>query len=204
MFGFLKYYFKLYFFKKKFRAMNKHNFINASNIFPIKSVKIGKMSYGPIIVEAWKSKNEGLEIGNFVSIASNVRFILGGNHNYRYFSTYPFKVMALKENTIEAYSKGKIVVKDDVWIGMNSIILSNVTIGQGAIIGAGSVVTKDVPPYAIVCGNPAKVVKYRFNKDTIDKMLKLDFSKIDIKFIKNNIDYLYSSADDNIINHLDL
>jgi len=91
----------------------------------------------------------------------------------------------------EAWSKGLIIVEDDVWIGTRVIILSGIRIGQGAIIGAGSVVTKDVPPYAIVGGDPARVIKYRFDEETVKQLIKIDFSRISKEFVLNNIDLLY-------------
>lgn len=167
----------LYLFKRKWRNRNSHNMTYAMNIFPIDCVQVGKMTYGPLEVHTWGASNEKLEIGHYCSIAEGVKFILGGNHYYHTFSTYPFKVMVMKEEK-EAWSKGPIVIGNDVWIGMDSMILSGVTIGQGAVIAAGSVVTKDVPPYAIVGGNPAKVIKYRFEPQIIDRLLKIEFSNI--------------------------
>lgn len=181
---------ELYFFKKKWRKKNKHNFTFAQNIFPIEIVEVGKYSYGPLNIRSWDAKNEKLVIGNFVSIAEDVLFLLGGNHNIETFSTYPFKVMLLGEEK-EAWSKGPIIVEDDVWIGTRVIILSGIRIGQGAIIGAGSVVTKDVPPYAIVGGDPARVIKYRFDEETVKQLIKIDFSRISKEFVLNNIDLLY-------------
>ena len=90
--------------------------------------------------------------------------------------------------------KGPIIVGDDVWIGLNSIILSGVTIGQGAVIGARSVVAKDVPPYAVYVGN--KVVKYRFNDDIIQKLLKFDYSKLTDEDIKENRELLNKEIDE--------
>ena len=87
-------------------------------------------------------------------------------------------------------SKGDIVVGNDVWIGYQSCILSGVTIGNGAIIGARSVITKDVPPYAIVAGNPAKFVRYRFPQETIDKLESLAWWDWDISVIKGAIPLL--------------
>ena len=79
-----------------------------------------------------------------------------------------------------------------MWIGTNAIILGGVKVGQGAIIGAGAVVAKDIPSYAVVVGNPARVVKYRFSEDLIQKMLKIDFSRIDKSFLSSNMPLLYS------------
>lgn len=185
---------KLYLFKKKWRKLNQHNNINPANIFPIEKVSVGKYSYGPIVVRSWGSLNEKLRIGNFVSIASGVKFILGGNHNIDTITTYPFKVKFLDEK-MEAWSKGSVIIKDDVWIGMDAIIMSGVTIEQGAIIAAGSVVTKDIPPYAIVGGNPAKIIKYRFSKEIVQEMKKIEWNKIKIDNIKNIREELYKSLD---------
>ena len=149
-------------------------------------------------VKSWGSENEGLEIGNYVSIASDVIFILGGNHYTKTITTYPFKVMYFNETIPEALSKGKIIIEDDVWIGMNSLILSGVKIGKGAVIGAGSVVSKHIPPYAIAVGNPCKVIKYRFSEAIMEKVNKIKFENINenlkekfyTKVTENNIDEL--------------
>ena len=86
----------------------------------------------------------------------------------------------------EAWSKGPIIIEDDVWIGMNAIILSGVHIGQGAVISAGAVVTKDVEPYSIVGGNPAKLIKYRFDASLREKLQLVNFERIDEELIKEN------------------
>ena len=90
--------------------------------------------------------------------------------------TYPVKQKIL--NTGSALCKGPIIIEDDVWIGESAIIMSGVHIGRGAIIGAGAVVTKNIPPYAVAVGVPATVIKYRFGRDVIDKLVNVDFKKI--------------------------
>lgn len=102
--------------------------------------------------------------GNFVSIAQNVIFMLNSEHYTNHISTYPFKVKYILAENEEAISKGDNIIEDDVWIGYGVIIMSGIKIGKGTIIGAGSFVTKDVPPYSIVVGVPAKILKYRFNE----------------------------------------
>ncbi|MEC5270294.1 CatB-related O-acetyltransferase [Heyndrickxia coagulans] len=178
------------FFKIKWRILNKHNFTTVERLFPLNVVNVGNNSYGSLDVFTWNAENEKLVIGNYVSIAPGVKFVLGGNHRLDSFSTYPFKVMMLGDKN-EATSKGRIIVEDDVWIGMDSLILSGVTIGKGAVIAARSVVTKDVPPYSVVAGNPAKVIKYRFDEDIIGELKTIDFNKIDYKFVEKNISDLY-------------
>lgn len=174
--------------KKKWRKKNPHNETTIKNIFPLEKVKVGKYTYGELNIKSWGSENEKLEIGNFVSIAEGVIFILGGNHNIKTLSTFPIKTKIFKRVNDEVFSKGKIVVEDDVWIGMNTLILSGIKIGKGAIVGAGSVVTKDIPPYSIVGGNPARVLKYRFSKEIIEKIKDIDLQEIDLE---KKIKFLY-------------
>lgn len=96
----------------------------------------------------------------------------------------------------DAFSKGDIIVDDDVWIGYGATIMSGVHIGQGAVVAAGAVVTKDVPPYAIVGGVPAKVIKYRFEPEMIEELLKVDYSKLTKEDIEKHIDDLYKKLKD--------
>lgn len=180
--------------KKRWRKLNAHNFTNINTIVPFDIIKVGKMSYGPLNVFYWGNSSEKLLIGNYVSISSNVSFLLGGNHNIDTLSTYPFKVKTLKENT-EAWTKGEVKIEDDVWIGMNATILSGVVIGQGSIIASNSVVTKSIPPYSIVAGNPSRIVRKRFNDKTIEKLIEMDFSLLDKELIEKNIDMLYEPLD---------
>jgi acetyltransferase-like isoleucine patch superfamily enzyme len=170
-------------------------------LFNSKCVKIGRYTYGPLNVFTYGAENEFLEIGDFVSIASGVKFILGGNHSTKTFSTYPFKVKLFNDFN-ESTSKGPIIIKDDVWIGTDSIILSGVTIGQGAIIGAGTVVSKNIPPYAIAIGNPAQIVKYRFDEEIRQKMTQFNYSNLNEDVIKDKISILYRDLTDEIINEI--
>ena len=108
-------------------------------------------------------------------------------------SNYPFALYIPKCEKYEAEdrtTKGKIIIDDDVWIGAHAIILSGVHIGQGAIIAAGSVVAKDVPPYAIF-GN-GKVLKYRFEQELINKLLKVDYSRINVSDIQEHLQDFYT------------
>lgn len=194
----VKFFIKLIKFKQQWRKKNRHNQTQAKRIFQTEKVSVGKYSYGDLNVYSWGSENEGLEIGNYVSIANDVKFILGGNHRYDTISTYPFKVKFMGEK-IEAYSNGKITVCDDVWIGMNSMIMSGITIGRGAVIAAGSVVVKDVPEFSVVGGNPAKIIKYRFNDEIRLKLKQLDLLEIKEEFIISNIDQIYDTVSTEMI-----
>lgn len=112
-----------------------------------------------------------------------MQFIFGSEHPYHCILTFPFKIKVCGQ-AYEALSKGDIKICDDVWIGYGAVILSGITIGQGAIIAAGNIVTTNVPAYAIVGGNPAKFIKYRFEESIIAKLINIDFSKFDQDFIK--------------------
>jgi acetyltransferase-like isoleucine patch superfamily enzyme len=168
----------------------------------IENIHAGKFSYGGINFRSFSTDGEGLEIGCYCSIAENVYFMLGGNHEYDVVSTYHLANKQSKVN--DAKTKGRIIVKDDVWIGFGALILSGVTLGQGSIVGAMSVVTKDVPPYAIVCGNPAKIVKFRFDNYIVSKLSSINLSSIDLTktdIIKSYVKLTDSNVD-NVIDYL--
>jgi acetyltransferase-like isoleucine patch superfamily enzyme len=119
-----------------------------------------------------------LHIGKFCSVAKNVTVFLGENHHTEWVTTYPFPIIGDMWTNTEGLSnvaptKGDVVIGNDVWIGQGVTIMSGVTIGDGSVIGACSVVAKDIPPYSIAVGNPVRVVKYRFDEETIKKLLKL-------------------------------
>lgn len=140
-----------------------------------------------------------LIIGKFCSIACGAKFIFNSaNHNMTSLSTYPFPLFfeewGLEKNKVtEAWdNKGNIIVGNDVWIGYKAIILSGVTIGDGAIIGTGAVVTKDVAPYTIVGGVPAKPIRKRFDDETISKLLKIKWWDWSKEMITQNIQAIKS------------
>lgn len=190
----IKYYGALL--KKQFlwRCKNNHNFTTIKEPFLIDLVSVGKMTYGRLDVHTVNGGNT-LSIGNYCSIANNVVFLLNAGHPTNTICSYPFKVMVMHKNS-EAISKGDIIVDDDVWIGYGATIMSGIHIGQGAIVAAGAVVTKDVPPYSIVGGVPAKVIKYRFEPEMIEELLKIDYSKLTKVQIEQHIDELYVELKD--------
>ena len=136
---------------------------------------IGDWTFGcPQIVKC-EGDNETLHIGKFCSIADGVKILLGGEHNYKLGTTYPFDNLLIRFHELgpTVKTKGNVTIGNDVWIGYDTLMLSGVTIGDGAVVGAGSVVTKDVEPYAIVGGDPAKLIRYRFSQKIIKFLLEL-------------------------------
>lgn len=160
-------------------------------------IEIGDKTYGRINIDSSNAENEGLRIGAFCSISNQATFLLSGEHNIDTVSTYPFDAMLFGECVCRK-SKGPIVLEDDVWVGDHALILSGVHIGRGAIIAAGAVVAKDVPPYAIVGGNPARVIRYRFDEETIKKLMEIDFQTWDDAFLAKNKENLYRKATDSV------
>lgn len=198
IFGQLMQRIKLNAFRRKWIRNNKHTQLFPNNQFDIGIVKAGINSYGELNVISF-GKCATLTIGNYVSIAENVYFLLDVEHYIDHVSTYPFKVKLLHECISESFAKGNIVVEDDVWIGFGSIILSGITIGKGAIIGAGSVVTKNVPPYAIVAGTPARILRYRFSDLIQKEVAKVDYARLTKENIEINKELLYTRlTEDNI------
>ena len=139
-------------------------------------VKIGNHTYGHEGIKIWnydldENSPYDLVIGNYCSIGEDVLIFLAGNHNYKNISTYPFYCKGWntpRDYECKSLSNGSVIIGNDVWIGERSTIMSGVSIGDGAVIGAGSIVTKNVEPYSIVAGNPARIIKYRFSSDLIE------------------------------------
>lgn len=164
-------------FSQQWRNANRHNETICTHPIPLQKVSVGRRTYGAITAMHWGHPDEYLKIGSFCSIGGGVEFVLGGNHAMDVLSSFPFNVKYFGEQT-EALTKGPIIVGDDVWIGNRATLMSGCTVGQGAVIGACSVVSGRVPPYAVVAGNPAKIVRYRFSPEVIEKMLQLDYAKV--------------------------
>lgn len=163
-------------FKLVWRKKNKHNSTTVERVFPLENVSVGRNTYGPLNI-FWMAPNDAtLTIGNYCSIGPKVTFLVGGEHNYKRISTYPFQSLVYQQKT-EGKINRNIIVEDDVWIGYDALILSGVKIGKGSVIGARSIVTKDVPPYSIYVGN--RILRKRFSDDIINKIISIDYSSID-------------------------
>lgn len=133
---------------------------------------IGRGTYGwPRIVDAGEGAT--VSIGAFCSIAKGVKIMLGGEHHTEWVTTYPFSVLWPAARPIAGHpkTKGDVIIGNDVWLGEDALILSGVQIGDGAVVAARSVVVKNVEPYTIVGGNPARVIRKRFSDDIITHLL---------------------------------
>lgn len=146
-----------------------------------------------------------LIIGKYCSIGSGASFMMAGNQGHRmdWVSTFPFYFQAnIFKTSKNAYSKaGDTVIGNDVWIGSEAMIMPGVDIGTGAVVAARSVVVKDVPPYAVVGGNPAKVLKYRFNENEIKKLNKIQWWHWTEKQVKEAMHVICHTDIDNLYQH---
>lgn len=172
-------------------------FVKASNIIVGDYTYFDDRRYGPDKFEEYNVlynydfAKVKLIIGKFCAIAAETRFIMTGDHKLDAISTYPFPIFGhgweSAFNVFDLPVKGDIVVGNDVWFGYDSMIKNGVTIGNGAIIATRAMVVKDVPAYSIVAGNPAKVVKMRFDDTTIARLQKIAWWDWPIEKINRNL-----------------
>lgn len=158
--------------KKQLRVLPKLQRGQAKFLQRYPSYQVGIGTYGIPIVHDWQ-EGATLRIGSYTSIAEQVEIFLGGHHRSDWVTTYPFPAMIDEACHIRGYavSRGDVVIGSDVWLCTNSIILSGVTVGHGAVIAAGAVVSRDVAPYSIVAGNPARHIRWRFAPEVCAALL---------------------------------
>lgn len=156
-------------------------------------ISYGLHSYGTPTVRWW-GEDAGLVIGKYCSIARGVTIFLGGNHRTDWITTYPFNVFRHwrgdSKREGHPWTRGDVVVGNDVWLGDGCTILSGVRIGDGAVVAARAVVARDVPAYAIVAGNPGRVIKYRFPPDQVEALQAVQWWDWPEEKIRANLDVL--------------
>ena len=153
--------------------------------------EIGDFTYGKPNIARY-DKTTLLKIGKYCSFANNTTIILGGEHRTDWITTYPFNKIFKEAKHIQGHpkSKGDVVIGNDVWIGYGATILSGITIGDGAAIGAYSLITRNVAPYEIVGGNPLQHIKFRFSKKEIAFLSELKWWNWNNEKVLENIDTL--------------
>lgn len=155
-------------------------------------VELGDYSY----ISGPRSYVEDAQIGKYCSIARQVTIGVSG-HNYNWVTTSPIitsaKYDVIDQNVSEP-QRDRPIIGNDVWIGMNAIVMRGVKIGDGAVVAAGAVVTKDVEPYSIVGGNPARHIKYRFSEQVIERLLEIRWWDWPEQRIRNNASLFYDTA----------
>lgn len=163
-----------------------------SELYP--QYEIGRYSYGNTKIMSW-GEGATLKIGSFCSFASGVKIFLGGEHRTDWATTYPFNMIWERARLFKGHpkTKGDVIIGHDVWIGTDAIIMSGVTIGNGAVIGARAVVARDVAPYTIVVGNPARVIKKRFDDVTIQQLLEIAWWNFDDQEIESLLPVMLST-----------
>lgn len=168
-------------------------------------VSVGVYTYGAPALKMW-SETDRIRIGAFCSIAEGVSIFGGGEHNTHWVTTFPLRIAfgdALAGRDGHPASKGETVVGNDVWIGDGAVILSGVSVGNGAIIGARAVVSRDVPAYHIVAGNPAQVVRIRFPQATIAALERIQWWQWPIDRIVTEIPQLCGDGVDEFVTRHD-
>lgn len=178
-----------------FRLLKEQIRICNQNKYAVENlVEVGDFTYGVPQINFIGHKNAYISIGRFCSFANGVKLFAGGEHHKEYVSTYPFSMFfngRYKVGT-HAEAKGPIIIGNDVWFGADAKVMSGVTIGDGAIIGAGAVVAKNIPPYAIVAGNPAKIISFRFDDETIKRLLDIKWWNWDYSMLDKAVPYIQS------------
>jgi acetyltransferase-like isoleucine patch superfamily enzyme len=163
----------------------------------------GDYTYGRCNVLDWGDPYT-LNVGKFCSLAANITVYTSGNHRSNWVTTYPFghhltDIFHRKLGESACVSNGNVNIGNDVWIGNNVTIMSGITVGDGSIIAANSHVVKNIEPYSIVGGNPARLIRYRFSHEQISKLLEIQWWNWSVEKINQNMSLLCNENIDEFI-----
>lgn len=173
--------------------------LGISAVDPRVSVGVGTYGVGEKTVLLFRD-DDRVVVGKYCSVAYGVTIVASGEHNYRGVANFPFAAVFSGDVDRDTFSKGPVRIGNDVWIGANATILSGVTIGDGAVVAAGAVVAESVPPYAIVGGVPACVIKYRFPAETVEHLLRVCWWDWSPEQIDKNMGLFYLPVDEFLSN----
>lgn len=160
-------------------------------------LQMGEHSYDAPQLLSFRPHDQQVRIGKYCSISKSAQILTGGYHHADWVSTYPFRIREGLPGAFEdgqPYSRGPVVIGNDVWVGYGALIMSGVTIGNGAVVAARALVVRDVPPYAIVGGNPATVLTQRFPEDQVEALLRLKWWDWPHEKVLENVDLLCSPS----------
>jgi len=162
--------------KTRYGIWRAHQWVDRYAREPGDNLVMSEHSYAPPHIFAFGNSEHTVTVGKYSSVNGSVEVLLDGNHHPEWVSTYPFRIrydLPGAHQDGHPFSRGSVVIGNDVWVGWRAVILSGVTIGDGSIVAAGAVVTKDVAPYTIVGGVPACMIRRRFDDATCDALCRI-------------------------------
>jgi acetyltransferase-like isoleucine patch superfamily enzyme len=183
-------------------AIIEPNFAQHRRLLKAGRMTIGPHTYGIPIIKTFDHDETKLIIGSYSSLSETAMVMLGGEHAHDRVTTYPLRINWRMEGAGQdgiPVPTGDTVIGSDVWLTMRTFVRSGITIGDGAIIASGAIVTKDVPPYAIVGGNPAKVIRYRHTEEQIKELLDIKWWNWPDELVRDAVPLLSSTDIDGFI-----
>ena len=188
------------------RPNDPYDFNKLAN-FDVKLFEIGKWSYISFaILTHYFEPLKTIKIGRYCSIAENVTFISPTNHHWDWISSYPIEIFNSfdRSNDFHKNQKNEISIGNNVWIGTGVTIMPGVCIADGSVIGANSTLTKNTEPFGIYAGNPASLVKFRFDCATVERLLKIKWWNFNDHFIKDNLGIIFNKPTPEILDYLQI
>lgn len=165
-------------------------------------LQMGEHSYDAPQLLSFRPHDQQVRVGKYCSISRGAQILTGGYHHAEWVSTYPFRIREGLPGAFldgQPYSRGPVVIGNDVWVGYGALIMSGVTIGDGAVVAARALVVRDVAPYAVVGGNPAALLRHRFPAHQVQALLELRWWDWDHAKVLDNVDLLCAPSVDALL-----